>query len=232
MKYSVVLFDVDNTLLDFNKSQEIAFRKSVSHFNINYHTESLFSEYKKLNKELWKKFELGLINLEDLKILRFKSIFKELKINENPITFGNHYLHLISESTHLVPNAIQICQFIKSHNVKIGLVTNGSRDTQLKRIKNSELYSYIDSITISEEIGFRKPHPQIFECALNSISSVKKEEVLMVGDNLQADIDGANKFGIDSCWFHKTGGRPKLDINPTYIITELIKIKNILFNSK
>lgn len=231
MKYSLVFFDADDTLFDFTKSQEIAFRSSVSRFEISYHTDSLFSEYKKSNKELWNKLEQGTISLEELRVLRFKKIFEAHKINQDPIIFSDYYIHKISECTHLLPYAVQICQYIKSQNIKIGLITNGYTETQKNRVKQSELFPYIDSITISEEIGFRKPQPQIFEIALNKHNGIKKEEVLMVGDNLNADIYGANQFGFDSCWFHRSGGTPKLDINPKYIITELIQLKKILASS-
>lgn len=231
MKYSLVFFDADNTLFDFTKSQEIAFRDSVSSFKINYHTDSLFFEYKKTNRELWEKLEQGSISLEELKILRFKRIFEMHKINQDPIIFGDYYMQKLSESTHLLSYAVQICQFIKSQNIKVGIITNGYTETQKKRIKHSELFPYIDSITISEETGFRKPQPQIFEIALNNYNGIRKQEVLMVGDNLNADIYGANQFGFDSCWFHRAGGSPKSDINPKYIITELIQLKKILDNT-
>ena len=231
MKYSLVFFDADDTLFDFTKSQEIAFRSSVSRFEISYHTDSLFSEYKKSNKELWGELELGTISLEELRILRFKKIFEAHKINQDPIIFGDYYMQKLSESTHLLPCALQICQFIKSQNIKIGLITNGYTETQKNRIKHSELFPYIDSITISEEVGFRKPQPQIFELALNKHNGIKKHEVLMVGDNLNADILGANQFGFDTCWFHRAGGNPKNDVNPKYIITELTQLKKILVSS-
>lgn len=228
MKYSLVFFDADDTLFDFNKSQAIAFRESVSHFKVSYHTESLFSDYKKSNKELWAALEQGTISLEELRILRFKRIFDAHKINQDPIIFGNYYMQKISESTHLIPYAVQICQFLKSQNIKIGIITNGYTEVQTKRVKQSDLFPYIDSITISEEAGFRKPQPQIFEIALNNHSGIEKEKILMVGDNIHADVHGANQFGIDSCWFHQAGGNPKLNIIPKHIVTELIQLKKII----
>ena len=64
--------------------------------------------------------------------------------------------------------------------------------------------------------------------ALNNYKNIKKEEVLMVGDNLFADINGANQFGIDSCWFHRAGGKPKHEICPKFIISELAQLKKII----
>ncbi|WP_161998238.1 YjjG family noncanonical pyrimidine nucleotidase [Silvanigrella paludirubra] len=228
MKYSLVFFDADDTLFDFSKSQEIAFRESISHFNISYHTDRLYYEYKKSNKELWAKLEQGSINADELRLLRFKNIFETHKINQDPKIFGDYYIEKISKSTHLIPYALQICQFIKSLNIKIGIITNGFTDTQKNRFEKSELFPFFDSITISQETGFRKPQPEIFEIALKKHLNIKKEEVLMIGDNLHADILGANEFGMDTCWFHKSGGQPKADIQPKYIITELMQLKKII----
>ena len=228
MKYSLVFFDADDTLFDFSKSQEIAFRESISHFNISYHTDSLYYEYKKSNKDLWAKLEQGSIKIDELKILRFKNIFEAHKIKQDPKIFGDYYIEKISKSTHLIPYALQICQFIKSLNLNIGIITNGFTDTQKKRFELSELFPYFDSITISEETGFRKPDPEIFENALKKHPNKTKHEVLMVGDNLYADIFGANSFGMDSCWFHRSGGIPKADIKPKYIISELSQLKKII----
>lgn len=228
MKYSLVFFDADDTLFDFSKSQEIAFRESILHFNINYHTDSLYSEYKKSNKNLWAKLEHGSINSDELRLLRFKNIFEMHKINQDPKIFGDYYIEKISKSTHILPYALQICEFIKSKNLKIGIITNGFTDTQKNRFQSSVLFPFFDSITISEETGYRKPQPEIFEIALQKHENIQKQEVLMVGDNLRADISGANEFGIDSCWFHKSGGSPKYDIFPKYIISELEQLKKIL----
>ncbi|APJ04776.1 YjjG family noncanonical pyrimidine nucleotidase [Silvanigrella aquatica] len=228
MKYSLIFFDADDTLFDFNKSQEIAFRDTVAHFKINYHIESLFSEYKQSNKELWSALEGGTVGLQDLRTLRFKKIFDAHKIHSDPNDAGNYYLQKLSECTHLLPNAVTICQFLKTAGVKIGIITNGYSDVQKKRLMKSELHPFLDTITISEDTGFRKPQPQIFELALNQFKEIPKNKVLMVGDNIVADIQGAQQFGFDTCWFNKRGGKLKNDIEPTYCISELIHIKKIL----
>ena len=86
MKYSLIFFDADDTLFDFTKSQEIAFKNAVAHFKINFHTDILYSDYKKINKELWNNLEQGLVSLENLRILRFKKIYGTYNFISEPPT--------------------------------------------------------------------------------------------------------------------------------------------------
>ncbi|RDB36356.1 YjjG family noncanonical pyrimidine nucleotidase [Spirobacillus cienkowskii] len=229
MKYSLIFFDADDTLFDFTKSQEIAFKNAVAHFKINFHIDILYSDYKKINKELWNNLEQGHVSLESLRVLRFKKIFEKHSIPQDPSKFDEYYMQKISQSTTLLPNALEICKFLKSAGINIGIITNGFSEVQKKRIRESEISEFIDSIIVSEEVGVRKPQPQIFEIALNQFQHIPKNKVLMVGDNLNADILGANRAGIDSCWFHKHGGAPKMDIQPKYTINELIQLKKLVY---
>ncbi|BBH54329.1 YjjG family noncanonical pyrimidine nucleotidase [Fluviispira sanaruensis] len=228
MKYDFILFDADDTLFDFNKSQEIAFRETVSHFAISYHTDVLCSEFKKTNRALWKELENRLISEDDLKILRFKKIFDAHNIKQDPSEVSKIYLQKISQSTHLKAGALSICQFLKEAKIKIGIITNGFENIQKSRFSLSELNPYFDFITISEECGYRKPYAEIFQIALNKFGNARKDNTLMVGDNLEADIIGAQEFGLDSCWYHPHGGNPHKDIIPTFIIHDLMEIKRII----
>ncbi len=228
MKYSLIFFDADDTLYDFNKSQKIAFKDALTYFNINYHHDILYFEYQKLNKELWSQLEKGSLNANDLKILRFQKLFEAHKINQDPKIFGNYYIKRISQSTHTIPYAEQLCQLIHANHLEIGIITNGFADTQYPRLQKSELNKYFKSITISEEVGYRKPQKEIFALAMTKHANIPVEKILMVGDNIEADIKGAKQLGIDTCWFHRAGLKSKHDINPTYLITELQQLVKIL----
>lgn len=81
---------------------------------------------------------------------------------------------------------------------------------------------------ISEEVKVSKPNPKIFEHALNNMNHIDKRNVLMVGDSLTSDIQGGINFGIDTCWFNPNKIVNRTDIKPTYEISNLMKLKNIL----
>lgn len=228
MKYSLVFFDADDTLYDFNKSQKIAFKDAITHFNINYHSDILYYEYQRLNKELWSLLEKGSLNASELKILRFQKLFETHNISQNPKIFADYYIEKISQSTHTIAYAEQLCHTIRANHIEIGIITNGFTDTQNPRLKSSNLNKYFNSITISEEVGYRKPQQEIFSIARAKHPHIPVEKILMVGDNLEADIHGAKQAGIDACWFHRAGLKTKENVNTNYIITELQQLLKIL----
>ena len=172
--------------------------------------------------------EKGDINANDLKILRFQKLFANHQIKQDPKIFANFYIEKISKSTHTIPYAEQLCHIIHANNIEIGIITNGFIDTQKSRLQISSLNKYFNSVTISEEVGVRKPQIEIFNLALAKHSHIPKEKVLMVGDNLEADIHGAKNAGLDTCWLHRTGLKTKQNANTNYIITELKQLLKIL----
>jgi putative hydrolase of the HAD superfamily len=107
------------------------------------------------------------------------------------------------------------------------LLTNGSPDLQKTKLAiTQELIPYFDQIVISGDFGRGKPDPSIFEHAL-SLVSLKKDEVIMVGDNLMTDILGANRAGIKSVWINRHN-KERNEVIPTYEIQHLEELYPIL----
>ena len=110
---------------------------------------------------------------------------------------------------------------------KVAIVTNGIKEVQTSRIKNSGIAEYVDEIIISDELGISKPHPGIFEYALKKLRHENKNDVIMIGDSQTADIQGGINFGIDTCWINLVGRKENENIKATYkvdTIEELYKI--------
>ena len=111
---------------------------------------------------------------------------------------------------------------------RLSIVTNGLKDVQDNRIRKSIIAKYFDDIVVSEEVMVSKPDPKIFEHALNNINHTDKSNVLIVGDSLTSDIQGGINFGIDTCWFNPNKIVNKTAIKPTYEISNLMDLKNIV----
>lgn len=120
-----------------------------------------------------------------------------------------------------------MCKYLYG-KYKLGIVTNGMKEVQYSRIGKSPIGKYIDKIIISEEVGISKPNPGIFEYALKELGAEDKEEAIMVGDSLSADIQGGINFGIDTCWVNLKNDAPNDKIKPKYVVTKLEEICNIL----
>ena len=220
-KYKYLLFDLDDTLLDFQQAQELAFKKLLKDENIEYNNE-LFEKYETINKSLWRSFERGEISNKEVtseRFIRFFSLF-DRKIDGSEV--DNRYRGYLAEGNQLFDGIIEMLEKL-SLTHKLYIASNGIGITQHTRLKNNNLNKYFEKIFISEEIGSKKPDREFFEIIFKEICVKNKKEVLMIGDTFTSDILGANNAGIDSCLvdIHKISNP---EIVPTYKIEKTIDL--------
>lgn len=226
MNYKVIIFDADQTLFDFKKSEEHTLQKTMLEFNIDYDKEYHLPQYKIINSAIWKELEQGFISQKELKIERFKRYIKKLNLNLDEVEFAKNYNKNLSKASFLYENSMDIIKKLKK-DYTLTIITNGLKDVQDGRIKGSDIASYFEDIVISEEVQVAKPNPQIFEIALKNINYRDKSKVLIVGDSLTSDIQGGINFGIDTCWLNPEGKDNK-GIIPTYEIKDLRELMTII----
>lgn len=227
MKYEIIIFDADETLFDFKKSEKEAFKNSILSLNIDYIEDYHLKAYSEINTAIWKELEQGLITQEKLKIERFKRLSDKLNLNFNPEDFANSYMNFLRDGSFLYENSLELIQDL-SKNFKLYIVTNGLTYVQEKRIKQSIIAKYFEDIIISEEISVSKPNPKIFEYTLRNIENIDKSKILIVGDSLTSDIKGGINFGVDTCWYNPNKLNNKSDIKPKYEISNYDELKEIL----
>ena len=227
MKYAIILFDADETLFDFKKSERDAFKNTMFEFNIDYDENHHLKIYHDINAAIWKEFEEGLITQQKLKVERFKRLSHSLKIRFDEIQFAKSYMNHLANASFLYEDSIDLVESLHK-DFRLSIVTNGLKDVQDNRIRKSIIAKYFDDIVISEEVMVSKPDPKIFEYALNNINHTDKSNVLIVGDSLTSDIQGGINFGIDTCWFNPNKIVNKTGIKPTYEISNLMGLKDIV----
>lgn len=228
MKYNLFLFDLDDTLLDFQASEKLSFKSTFNNFNISDDLiDDLHKTYKVENNLLWKQIEKGEIDKDFLKIERFRRVLETHKIEIPPHKMSDFYLEQLPKNVVLIDGAVEILAHLKKFG-EIGIITNGIEATQRQRINNSALKDYIDFIAVSEECGFAKPDTRFFEYATSKAKSFEKDTTIIIGDRIEADILGANKFGIDSCWFNPEILPPTTGISPTFTVHSLPQIKTVM----
>lgn len=227
MKYEVLLFDADETLFDFKKSEREAFKNSMIELGINYDENYHFKIYKDINTAIWKELEEGLITQAKLKIERFKRLSDSLKLEFDANEFANTYMKHLADCSFLLDGAEELVKEL-SKSYKLSIITNGLTTVQTKRIKQSIIAKYFDYVVISEEISISKPNPKIFEYALNSIGHADKSKVLMIGDSLTSDIKGGINFGIDTCLYKPNKNINNTEIKPTYEVSNFEELKSLL----
>ncbi|WP_042275060.1 YjjG family noncanonical pyrimidine nucleotidase [[Clostridium] dakarense] len=227
MKYKIILFDADDTLFDFKKSEDFAIRNLVSTLDTNLDEDYIIDTYKDINTKIWVEFEEGKITSDSLKVERFNRLIKKLNINSDANELCNMYVKFLGDGSFLYKETEELLNYL-SKNYRIGIITNGLADVQHRRIRNSAVGRYFEDVVISDEIKIAKPSPEIFEHALNNLDHSDKESVLMVGDSLNSDIKGGINAGFDTCWFNQHKKENNLSIKPTYEINSLLELKNIL----
>lgn len=201
MKHRLFLFDLDDTLLDFKASERLSFVRTMRALGLQGELDALFLHYQAINLALWRRFEAGEVAKEVLKVERFRRTFQENGLDLDPAAASVLYLESLSETVVLVDGAQQLCASLAAIG-EVGIVTNGAHDIQHRRIASSGLGGSISFVATSEACGHAKPDSRFFAYAAGMARAFAKHETVIVGDRLDADILGANRFGIDSCWFN------------------------------
>ncbi|MDV4152370.1 YjjG family noncanonical pyrimidine nucleotidase [Clostridium sp. AL.422] len=227
MKYEVLLFDADETLFDFKKSEKQAFENSILEFNIEYDENYHLKIYEEINKNIWLEFEQGLITQKDLKVERFRRLSSKINTPFDEIEFSKAYIKHLANASFLYNDSAELIENL-SEDYRLAIITNGLKDVQSKRIGQSLIAQYFDTIIISEEVKVSKPNPEIFEIALNNLNYKNKSKVLMIGDSLTSDIKGGINFSIDTCWINFNNSKNPTSIKPTYEISNLLDLFKIL----
>ncbi len=228
-KYTTILFDADNTLLDFDKDEHQALVKTMEDFGVPATDENI-STYVNINKGLWEKIETGEITKPELKRTRFKLFFDAIgfSCDEDPLTVNEHYLSLLGEGGNTLEGAVELCRELKQEGYNLYIVTNGVAATQAKRLTKAGLLPYFTEVFVSETVGYQKPKKEYFDYVLNAVSEKDKSKILLVGDSLSSDIQGAMNVGLPCVWLNLFGEAANEKYKIDYIIDDVRKVKIFL----
>ena len=225
-QYDWLFFDLDNTLLDFSMSEAQALKIAIIERGIPF--EDAFVEaYRVINKECWTAYENGTLAKAELKTKRFQWFFDKIGHSTEIPEFANDYLKYLSQTAYFIEGAEQLLEYV-STKYKLVLVSNGLANVQHPRLEQSGLKHIFKHIIISDEIGTAKPHTGFFDYAFDKIGKPKPEATLMIGDNPNADIQGALDYGMDACWYNPNQYDNPHNPNPTYSIQHLSELKDML----
>ena len=221
-----VLFDVDDTLLDFGKAEAAAIRKTFERIGIPV-TDELIRRYSEINAQQWSRFEKGEITREKLLTERFDILFSELGINVPSEMAQASYEYLLGIGHYFVDGAEELLEALKD-KYELYIVSNGNASVQDRRLKSAGIIPYFKEIFISERVGFNKPSAEFFETCFERIPGFEKDKAVIVGDRLSSDILGGINAGVKTCWFNPRGDAPDPDIPADYEIKHLNELPALL----
>ena len=223
-----IFWDLDHTLWDFDRNSDLTFFKILNENNIKVDVSLFLKAYHPINREYWDLYRLNKVSKAHLRFYRLSDTFKELNvevpeklISKLTVDFINH----LSDFNYLIPNALTILE--KFHlNYNMHIITNGFKEVQKKKLEKSGLLKYFKTITISENIGFKKPSKEIFLHAITKANTVIENSV-MIGDNFNADIIGAKSIGMKAIYynFHKIKNQ---QLDGVLKINDLSELEGIL----
>ncbi|MFN8265735.1 MAG: YjjG family noncanonical pyrimidine nucleotidase [Chitinophagaceae bacterium] len=231
MRYRHLFFDLDHTLWDFDKNAMETLNNVYQDLNLydaGIHDFDLFCKhYLHHNAILWDRYHHGYISTEDLKWKRMWRTLLEFKIGSEELArkMSVYFLEVLPTKQNLFPYTHEILQHLKEKNYVLHLITNGFEKTQWSKLSNSNLGQYFEEVITSEKSNSVKPNKEIFEYALH-ITGAQLAESIMIGDNLDADIQGAVNAGMDSVFVNHIGAELK-EVKPTYMITHLKELETI-----
>ncbi|MCQ6282265.1 YjjG family noncanonical pyrimidine nucleotidase [Bacillus sp. EB600] len=225
-KYETLLFDVDDTLLDFGTAENAALRLLFQDQKIPFSTE-LEAHYKLVNHRLWESFEEGKLARDEVVNTRFSILFKEYGQEVDGVLLEKKYRSYLEEGHQLVSGAFELITELQK-NYDLYIVTNGISKTQDKRLRNSGLYPLFKDIFVSDDTGFQKPMREFFDYVFARIPNFSVEKGLIIGDSLSSDIKGGQQAGLDTCWFNPEMKPNDSKIVPTFQIKRLDELYRIL----
>lgn len=201
--YSILLFDADNTLFNFDAGNRRAFSEVCRICHLP-DTDELFHAYEAVNAEMWFAFDRGECTKDFLVVERFRLFLERAGLQADPVQCNKIHLSTLATNTVLLPHALEVCRTLaQTHSLYI--VTNAVAAVQKARLAASDLRPYITDAFISEDAGASKPSVAYFDYVFSRIPGITRENCLLIGDSPSSDLQGANNYGIPCCWYNPRG---------------------------
>ena len=202
MGWRFLLFDLDNTLLDFPADEEMAFRKLYAWAGfekVRPYTPEALEHYERCNRRWWDRFEKGECTKPELFVGRFVDYLAETGLQGDPQELHRQFFTNLAAGGVALAGALELLERL-SPSFKLYVVTNGNAPTAKTRIANSGVGRFIKGYFVSEAIGVGKPDPRYFQYVFEHIPGFRKEEAVLIGDSLFSDIAGAKTVGLESIY--------------------------------
>ena len=204
-KYEHIFFDLDKTLWHFDENSKKVLNDIYKHFKLFLSissVEKFISKYEEVNEGLWSLYRDDKIKKDDLRWKRFGDTLNHFNMANDVMAheIADYYVYHSPRQTLLFPETINVLDYL-SEKYKLHIISNGFEEVQFIKLKESGLAKYFDVIILSDKVGVKKPHPYIFKKAFSQ-SGAKAKNSIMIGDDLYADIYGAQRVKMDAIYFN------------------------------
>lgn len=221
-----IFFDLDHTLWDFEKNSALAFETVFKMQDLEVNMNDFLQFYVPINREYWERYRKDIVTQKELRYGRLKDTFDlmEFSIEDEKIDIlSEQYIHYLPKFNFLFDGTIEILDYLKP-KYNLHIITNGFAEIQENKLNNSYITHYFKTITNSEMAGVKKPNHKIFEYALD-LAEAQKESSIMIGDCIEADIQGALDAGLDAILFNESNAQVADNIKQ---VNHLLQLKKYL----
>lgn len=236
----VILWDIDGTLLNFEKAEKAALNACFVSHGFGACSEERLARYSQINRKYWEALEKGELTKPQVLVGRFREFFeKEGLPVEAAESVNAEYQERLGDTVVFCDNGFALVEKLRG-KVKQAAVTNGTKVAQDKKLRKSKLITLLDDVFISDELGVEKPNPKFFDLVFERMGitfqerealksgTYKKEEIMIVGDSLTSDIRGGNNAGILTCWYNPRKTENTIGVHVDYEITNLWELEQLL----
>ena len=235
MKYKDLFVDFDDTLYDTHGNAVIALKETFEYFHLDRYfkdAQLFYDAYWAANIDLWTRYSKGEITRDYLIVERFRrplSVGSGLDVTEQLcLQMSDVFLDFCACKPGVVEGAHELMDYLKQKGYRMHMTSNGFHEVQYKKLAACGLTDYFDTIILSEDAGVNKPSPLYFDYAFK-VSGADKATTLMIGDNMQTDIQGALNAGIDALLFNRWSVNvDEASKRPTFVVDRLLQIKELL----
>ena len=224
--FEILLIDLDDTILDFQKGEAVAIRKTLADAGLEP-TDAVCKRYSECNQLHWKRLERGEITRDQVLVGRFQMLFDEMGVRVDAPSVAKAYAENLSLGHDFLPGAEDALKALQG-KYRLFLASNGTDWVQHRRIDDSGIAKYFENIFISQEIGANKPAKEYFDRCFALIPGFSPEKTMMIGDSLSSDILGGQNAGITTCWVNPKGKACTLDKAPDYEIKGIRELESLL----
>ena len=224
--FEYLFLDLDNTILDFDKAEQIALPKALATFGVTVTQESL-QRYHQINKNSWEMMERGEISRAVVGVHRFAAFFADQGIEADALACEDLYQRNLAIGHYFLPGAEKAVKDL-SKKYRLFLASNGTASVQEGRMTSAKLHPYFEKVFISQQIGANKPSKEYFDRCFAKIPDFDPKKAMIVGDSLTSDILGGIQAGIATCWVNPAHLPGREDIRPDFEIEGLCQLEALL----
>ncbi len=228
-RYEILLLDADNTLFDFDRSEEEALTEVFTHYGYPFTPEQR-KLYASINRPLWEAFDRGEVTREFLGPERYRrfQLAVDGVVTHSPEEMNAAYQQALSVRPYLLPGAWEVLEVLH-RRYPLYIVTNGMVVAQ-RRITHGPAAHFFREVFVSQAMGCQKPSGEYYDrvFAALGLTPADRPRVLMIGDNPISDIRGGQDYGLDTVWFRRHGQQLPTGVKPTYMIQDLRELIPLL----